>query len=89
MYGRFLLQRENFINGITTSEINRETDDINKVISGIPTPFARTRIFKHALENFNNNNPRGLDTFSTILCDEWKGLQPFYYLKAIISDMKK
>ncbi len=69
-----------YIQGIQTGDIletvNAQT--LNALISGVPSPWARAKLFKYALETLNNSNPDiipgGLLNFYTILHEEWRGL---------------
>ena len=69
-----------YIQGIQTGEIldtvNAQT--LNALISGVPSPWARAKLFKYALEMINNPNPNiedgGLLNFYEILHSEWRGL---------------
>jgi len=68
---------EVFIGGIITQEVNIEnSDELNKLISGIPTPFARTAMFKYAINYVGQAGEEltGLMSFYKTLQDEWKGL---------------
>ena len=69
-----------YIQGIQTGDIlgtvNAQT--LNALISGVPSPWARAKLFKYALDTLNNPNPNidngGLRNFYEILHGEWKGL---------------
>lgn len=69
-----------YIQGIQTGEIlntvNAQT--LSALISGVPSPWARAKLFKYALEMINNPNPNiengGLLNFYEILHSEWRGL---------------
>ncbi len=69
-----------YIQGIQTSDIlgtvNAQT--LNALISGVPSPWARAKLFKYALDTINNPNPDindgGLLNFYQILHGEWRGL---------------
>jgi len=68
---------EVFISKIITTEVNAEnSNELNKLISGIPTPFARAEMFKYAIKYIGNNtdNLTGLLSFYNTIKDEWKGL---------------
>jgi len=68
---------EVFISGIVTQEVNIEnSEDLNKLISGIPTPLARTSMFKYAINYVGQAGEEltGLMSFYKTLQDEWKGL---------------
>jgi hypothetical protein len=66
-----------FIQGIIAGDL-----DINQVsstlISGVPTPWARVKLFWFALDYLQrqdaNISTSGLIEFYSVLCDEWKGL---------------
>lgn len=65
---------QNVIQDIDTPGVNPATD-MNKIISSIPTPLARAKIFKYALRYLqNNNNPQGIQVIYERLQKEWKGL---------------
>jgi hypothetical protein len=69
-----------YIQGIQTGDIlgtvNAQT--LNALISGVPSPWARAKLFKYALDTINNPNPNinngGLLNFYEILHGEWRGL---------------
>jgi len=68
---------EVFISGIVTQEVNIDNnEELNKLISGIPTPFARTAMFKYAINYVSQVGEEltGLMSFYKTLQDEWKGL---------------
>jgi hypothetical protein len=67
---------EKFVADILTNEINENSDELNKLISGIPTPFARTEMFKYAISfvKSNNDDATGLMSFYKDLQTEWKGM---------------
>ncbi len=68
---------EVFISGIVTQEVNIEnSEELNKLISGIPTPLARTSMFKYAINYVGQAGEEltGLMSFYKTLQDEWKGL---------------
>lgn len=68
---------EVFISRIVTQEVNVEnSEDLNKLISGIPTPLARTAMFKYAINYVGQDNEEltGLMSFYQTLQNEWKGL---------------
>lgn len=69
-----------YIQGIQTGDIlgtvNAQT--LSALISGVPSPWARAKLFKYALDTINNPNPNidngGLLNFYEILHGEWRGL---------------
>lgn len=68
---------EVFISSIQTAEVNVEnSEELNKLISGIPTPFARASMFKYAINYVGQAGDEltGLMAFYKTLQDEWKGL---------------
>lgn len=75
-----LTMATSYIQGIQTGDIlgtiNAQT--LNALISGVPSPWARAKLFKYALETLNNPNPNikegGLLKFYDILYGEWRGL---------------
>ena len=72
-----LQNTEVFIGDIETPAVNSESgEELNKLISGIPTPFARTAMFKYAIHYVGRPGEElnGLMSFYKALQDEWKGL---------------
>lgn len=66
-----------FIGDIITPEIDlKNNEEIGRVISGIPTPFARPAMFKYAMSYVaeSGHAPTPVETFYKSLQDEWKGL---------------
>jgi hypothetical protein len=69
-----------YIQGIQTGDIlaNVNAATLNALISGLPSPWARAKLFKYALDTLNNQNPNinygGLLKFYEVLHGEWKGL---------------
>lgn len=69
-----------YIQGIKTGEMSEDTnaDTIGSLISGVPTPWARAKLFKFALSTLNNPDPNidasGLVEYYKILHSEWRGL---------------
>lgn len=69
-----------YIQGIQTGDIldNVNAQTLNAIISGVPSPWARAKLFKYALDTINNPNPEidngGLLNFYQILHGEWRGL---------------
>ena len=68
-----------YIQGIETGEIAKEVtpEVLNMMISGVPTPWARARLFQYAFPYTQveaNISTSGLIEFYKILTDEWKGL---------------
>lgn len=69
-----------YIQGIETGKILEEmsADRLATLISGVPTPWARARLFKFALHTLATPDPniedRGLTDFYRMLYGEWKGL---------------
>ncbi len=69
-----------YIQGIQTGDIlgNVNAQTLSALISGVPTPWARAKLFKYALDTLNNPNPNiqngGLLKFYEILHGEWRGL---------------
>ena len=71
---------ESYVRGINTGQFldDLSADKINALISGIPSPWARAKLFKFAFDaiakpdaNLGNN---GLEQFYQRLVGEWKGL---------------
>ncbi|MFZ4589838.1 MAG: hypothetical protein ACOYN6_02490 [Ignavibacteria bacterium] len=70
---------DNFIKDIETPEVDIKLNkSINELISGIPTPFARAKMFSYAIksraEGVSESKEKGLMAFYKSLIDEWKGL---------------
>lgn len=70
-----------YIQGIQISNLddNVSADKIAALISGVPTPWARAKLFKFALDTLAHPDPNlgkmsGLTDFYTILHGEWRGL---------------
>ena len=69
-----------YIQGIQTGDIlgNVNAQTLSALISGVPSPWARAKLFKYALDTINNPNPSidtgGLVNFYEILHGEWRGL---------------
>jgi hypothetical protein len=69
-----------YVQGINTGKVldNLTADKLNALISGVPSPWARARLFKFAFDTLANPDPNiessGLDQFYEMLCAEWKGL---------------
>ncbi|MCD8296620.1 MAG: hypothetical protein LUC88_03510 [Prevotella sp.] len=76
-----LNQANSYIRGIQTGAILDNTTSpqtLNAIISGVPTPWARAKLFKYALDTINTPNPNidegGLLHYYKILLGEWRGL---------------
>ena len=69
-----------YIQGIQTGKILEDVsaDKIAALISGVPTPWARAKLFKFALGTLANPDPAisnsGLTQFYEMLHGEWRGL---------------
>lgn len=69
-----------YIQGIKTGQIldGMTADKLSALISGVPTPWARARLFKFALQTLAMPDPAikdsGLLKFYELLYGEWKGL---------------
>jgi hypothetical protein len=66
-----------FIQGIKTGDLN--IDEISStLITGVPTPWARAKIFSFAFQYTTSNDPNiresGLIDYFKMLVNEWKGL---------------
>ncbi len=67
-----------YIKGIQTGKlldtINAQT--LQALISGVPSPWARAKLFKYALDSLGNPTAAnsGLNQYYNILVGEWKGL---------------
>lgn len=71
----------NYIEGIQTGVLNDGTNGVvqmNTLISGLPSPWARAKLFRQAMHSLANPNPtigtNGLQQYYQSLFDEWKGL---------------
>lgn len=75
-----LTMASSYIQGIQTGKILEDVtaDKIGALISGVPTPWARAKLFKFALSTLNNPDPAisdsGLTQYYEILHGEWRGL---------------
>ena len=75
-----LTMASSYIQGIQTGKILEDVtaDKIAALISGVPTPWARAKLFKFALETLSNPDPAisssGLTQFYEMLHGEWRGL---------------
>lgn len=72
-----LQQASEFIASIVTPDVNIETsEELNRLVSGIPTPFARPAMFKYAINYLGQAGEEltGLLKFYKTLKEEWKGL---------------
>lgn len=75
-----LAQTSSYIQGIETGKIldDMSADKLSALISGIPTPWARAKLFRFALQTLAvpdpNINQAGLLQFYKLLHDEWRGL---------------
>lgn len=75
-----LTMASSYIQGIQTGKIldNVSAEKIASLISGVPTPWARAKLFKFAFDTLSNPDPNiqesGLSQFYSILEGEWKGL---------------
>ncbi|MCD8102654.1 MAG: hypothetical protein LUE26_08845 [Alistipes sp.] len=73
-------QAVNFIRNIRTSKVDEKgaARQYLTLVSGIPTPWARAKIFNYAIAYISNKNPQDEDTglirYFEMLVDEWKGL---------------
>jgi hypothetical protein len=73
-----LTDTDPFIKNIKTIDVNQSMDaaSMNAMVSGIPSPWARARLFHSAFEYVIDGNiqDNGLRQFCTLLIKEWKGL---------------
>lgn len=71
-------QPKPFIEGLITGDINDQisAEAMNAMISGIPSPWARAKLFHSSFGYMaaNTNNNTGLGQFSKLILGEWKGL---------------
>ena len=69
-----------YIQGIETGKVldNLTADKLAALISGLPSPWARARLFKFAFDTIAKPDPNikesGLDQFYEMLYGEWRGL---------------
>lgn len=69
-----------YIKAIQTGQIGQTIDPqtLQALISGVPSPWARAKLFKYALDNMGNPataaSNGGLNQYYKILVGEWKGL---------------
>ena len=69
-----------YIQGIETGKIleGLMAEKLGTLISGVPTPWARAKLFKFAMQTLASPDPNinqaGLWQFYNLLYDEWKGL---------------
>ncbi len=70
-----LEQPKPFIEGLITGEIDDQisAESMNAMISGIPSPWARAKLFQSAF-GYAANNSNGLGQFCNLIVGEWKGL---------------
>ncbi len=72
-------QQKPYIQGIQTGELSDsiDADVLSTMISGVPSPWARAKLFGFAFR-YSNRDPNiqtsGLIKFYTALLNEWKGL---------------
>ena len=75
-----LTMARSYIQGIETGKIleNLSADKLGSLISGVPTPWARAKLFKFALQTLAAPDPNiqksGLQQYYELLLGEWKGL---------------
>ena len=73
-------QTPSYIQGIETGKIldDMSADKLGALISGVPTPWARAKLFRFALQTLStpdpNINQAGLLQFYKLLHGEWRGL---------------
>ena len=79
-----------YIQGIETGKVldDLTSDKLAALISGLPSPWARARLFKFAFDTITNPDPNikesGLDQFYKKLIGEWKGLVAILALFGIL-----
>lgn len=66
-------EMQNLIQTITTPDLNNEIGLLKKIISGIPSPWARAYVFKYAL-TYNVENGSGIYQYLGFIKEEWKAL---------------
>lgn len=75
-----LSMASSYIQGIETGRIldGMTADKLGALISGVPTPWARAKLFRFALHTLAtpdpNINQKGLAQYYGMLANEWKGL---------------
>lgn len=75
-----LTMASSYIQGVRTGKIleDANAEQIAGLISGVPTPWARAKLFKFAFSTLANPDPAidqdGLTLFYEMLYNEWKGL---------------
>lgn len=75
-----LTMATSYIQGIQTGKILEDVsaDKIAALISGVPTPWARAKLFKFAMDTLATPDPAtggsGLTQYYELLCGEWRGL---------------
>ena len=74
-----MTQASTYIRGIQTGDILKDADarTLNALISGVPTPWARAKLFKYALDSLHKPDPseaKGLTKMYQMLHGEWRGL---------------
>jgi hypothetical protein len=73
-------QPPSFIQGINTGNLDKEAsaDVLNTIVSGVPTPWARVKLFQYAFRYIgsedSNIETSSLIEFYRTLINEWKGL---------------
>ncbi len=73
-------QATSYIHGIETGDLLKDAsaDSIAALISGVPTPWARAKLFKFAFDTLSSPDPNvdtsGLQQYYEMLFAEWKGL---------------
>jgi len=80
---------QNVISDITTPAVNLN-NDLTRVVSAIPSPLARYKMFKYALIYTPDAGvPQGITAFYQQLQNEWKGLFTCIALDNAILEIKK
>ena len=75
-----LTMASSYIQGIETGKIleGLNAEKLGALISGVPTPWARVKLFKFALQTLSTPDPNieisGLQQFYELLHGEWRGL---------------
>ena len=75
-----LTMASSYIQGIETGKIleGLNAEKLGTLISGVPTPWARVKLFKFALQTLSTPDPNieisGLHQFYELLHGEWRGL---------------
>ncbi len=71
------------VNKAKSDDKNSPTPNISNAVSGLPSAFARANMFTYALNSPAIDGPTsGLNSFYSVLLDEWKGLVSSFVLES-------